>query len=113
MERTKFEITIGVEYDRDNRRITPKHREAALDKIKDLAALHYGGYTMVQGTGGWHNDAGELVQEHVVILTIVVNRRDTESTRSDVLESAARYGQILNQDSIVVAKGSEAGIYKV
>lgn len=46
--------------------------KTVLDVLKGRAADHYGGFTTYQAMGGWKNGNGDLIEEKVTILEVVI-----------------------------------------
>lgn len=52
------------------------------DRIKRRAAEHFGGFTVLEGQGGWLNPNGVRVDEPVDILTTVVGEENDTSAEA-------------------------------
>lgn len=93
----KVSITFGVGVDKDGDELSNAFVEAALNAIETRAVNAFGGYTLIDGEGGYVNPNGRLVRECVQILVIHTDKLDiVGSFASDVR-------RLLNQESVLVS----------
>lgn len=50
-----------------------------LERVTSNAAEQFGGYTIIEASGGWVSPNGEIIQEPVNLLTIVTEDLDDET----------------------------------
>ena len=83
----------------------PGDAARALQFALKACASTFGGYTATQAQGGWINDAGELIEEPVTVITIAceANLATNAMTINEALRwIALRVGRIAAQDCIYV-----------
>ena len=82
----------------------PGDAARALQFALKACASTFGGYTATQAQGGWINDAGELIEEPVTVLTIAGHSNaGVGMTINEALRwIALRVGRIAAQDCVYV-----------
>ena len=68
----------------------------ALELVGDICARYVPGYTAMTAYGGWHDDAGELIQEESLVFTFV------DATEEQILQIKEEAMAALNQSSILM-----------
>ena len=82
----------------------PGDAARALQFALKACASTFGGYTATQAQGGWINDAGELIEEPVTVITVACGpNAGVGMTSNEVLRwIALRVGRIAAQDCVYV-----------
>ena len=82
----------------------PGDAARALQFALKACASTFGGYTATQAQGGWINDAGELIEEPVTIITVACGDKAADGmTGNEALRwIALRVGRIAAQDCVYV-----------
>jgi hypothetical protein len=63
-------------------------------------ATEAGGYTVTSGIGGWVNDAGQLIEEPQVTITILAEYDRTMALRRIIVDAARAAGE----DSVLIVE---------
>lgn len=106
-DRNRYDITIGTQESKTGGFIDPAIRRDALHNVKAFAAREFGGYTIVESSGGWINPDGDLVTESSIVLTVCVPR---ETGDDAIAEFAKVCGRFLDQHSVVLTQGDFVAI---
>lgn len=112
----EYRITFGVDQDRHGSKLfdgDPTQFSLALQEVCESAAIEFGGYTMIDGRGGWFGPDGVLVEESCRTLIVCVQDDPAASLEDDVIELAHNVGRALNQHSVVVSRGDRSAIIEV
>ena len=82
----------------------PGDAARALQFALKACASTFKGYTATQGNGGWINDAGDLIEEPVTVITVACDDKVADGmTSNDALRwIALRVGRIAAQDCVYV-----------
>ena len=81
----------------------PGDAARALQFALKACASTFGGYTATQAQGGWINDAGELIEEPVTVLTIAGHSNAGGLTVNEALRwIALRVGRIAAKNAVYV-----------
>jgi len=93
----KFEIGVGIQFDRYSRPLASQYVESAIAQMQLEACKLFGGITLHRVTGGWVSPEDKLVQEDGIVFVILTD----ESRGSEVREFANKVGRALNQSAAV------------
>lgn len=87
--------------------------EAVHQLFRRSVALHFGGYTVTQGVGGWVDPRGALVEEPVAIYDIAVaDHKDVTQDDIDIVNFAMGAARELKQEAVYVRLfGGEVEIF--
>ena len=93
-----------------NNAVYPGDAAHALSVALKACASTFKGYTATQGNGGWINDAGELIEEPVTVITIACEANLATNANGAVAMTvnealrwiALRVGRIAAQDCVYV-----------
>lgn len=67
----KIEIIFGIGEDRNGIRLSHEEQQTICETIQHHAATQFGGYTMIDSSGGWVDSFGKLIQEPGKILVLI------------------------------------------
>jgi len=93
---------LGLERSADGAQLDPSVRAVGMGAVRRLLANTYGGYTIMNGAGGWTNDAGEVVEEGMVRVECYMSTERALPSRADVDRVAKELGALLHQHSVLV-----------
>lgn len=71
---TKLEFYVGAGMDRNGQDV--QGIQDKTERACQLLAEQYGGYTMLNALGGWHDDKGRLVQEKSAVFQVFVDESE-------------------------------------
>lgn len=94
----KIEIYFGVGKSKDGLTLNPKFVELALADIRDRAARHFGGITLLRTTGDWFNQ-GKLISEPGAVFVVLT---DSATHPAGVLPLVGHIKEALSQESVYV-----------
>jgi hypothetical protein len=100
----QFQITCGIEKDRNGSSIDKLHIEKCIQAIKHRLCTRFGGYTMTRSFGGWVND-GVLVEEEGVVFTVLY---DGIAAPENITFVAEFIRDLLDQQCVVLYFDGEA-----
>ena len=80
----------------------PGDAARALQFALKACASTFGGYTATQAQGGWINDAGELIEEPVTVITVACGPNAGVDGDEALRWIALRVGRIAAQDCVYV-----------
>ena len=83
----------------------------SLAAAKAMFAKLFGGYTVVKGEGGWFNEAGDLVEEPVYLVTSYTDKHIALYGRA-VGELASMIARALAQECVAVVFDNDMVFYK-
>jgi hypothetical protein len=99
MTKTRIEFTFGIGLDRTGGAISPSYAFDALRSIGKRAAVQFGGYTLLESSGGWVSPEGNLVTEPGRVMVIVT---DTKTANLNVTDMAEFIATTLHQACVMV-----------
>lgn len=94
----QYVIGMGIEFDRDNNRLSVDDRESALKRIRHNAMIQFGGFTEIDVVGGWINPDGKAVREQGKQISLIVS----DDKVKDVPSFAQYVAATLRQHSVVL-----------
>lgn len=96
----RITIGMGVEFDRNNRRMERAGVASALRSIEGIACNLFGGCTIYQTRGSWKNSQGIVVAEQGITLLAYCPDSDVNAEAARQLAEFAK-GE-LRQESVVL-----------
>ncbi len=97
--KSRFELLIGTEVDKNHNRIPPQEAKLAVDTIQRRAAELFGGYSAHELTGGYLHEDGQLATEKSLCLWLLTDKPDAETSANlDELVHLAK--RLLRQESV-------------
>lgn len=69
-------------------------------QLKRMLSNHFGGYTKLQGTGGWKDAKGQVIQEEVYVYQVAMH--DTPSNCETLRQIAMHIGTIAEQQAMFI-----------
>jgi hypothetical protein len=77
----RFEIGLGVGFDRSGQAIDPAHAAVVVREYVNLAAEQFGGCNLVRGVGAWKGANGVVVEDSIT-LTIDGSSQDQQRVQN-------------------------------
>ncbi len=96
---TKYEITVGLGFDKNGNKLDPNRNEIVLNSALNETAKLFGGYSVTKNKGGYiMSSTGEFVQEDSITVSIVAFFED----HNEINKLAADFKARFNQESVLV-----------
>ena len=97
----KITFTIGIDKDKDGRKIEFADQVLFTQRACKLVAREFGGYTATVGAGGWVATNGELVEESSLSIS---TSTDKPGNRETAKQLAAEFRTMFNQACVMVTR---------
>ena len=82
-----------------------KHAKDTLAVVKRLISRELGGYTIYEGSGGWRDSNGDLIQEDV---WVIESYGETYQDANNIADRSARLiKRMTNEESVLVSVNHE------
>jgi len=91
--------------------ISAKEFKKRIDRVRKFLSRKYGGYTSVEGYGGYTDKKGKLIKEKVIRIIAFTTKEDFSKNKRAVKKQLKEWGKEWGQESI--GYGYEGDLYYV